>query len=185
MASTKNKQIIIFSIKVMGTHRFFLWSWNSDAFGTTLANQDVDGDGKNTWFQLRFPGQYFDIESGEHYNYFRDYEPGTGRYLESDSIGFLGGINTYLYDYGNPNKYFDPFGSKPQPTGKDQNDWRDYLNEKYCGEKSCKIIFNRMKKFCRSLLALMYPCRQAANDWYINCTVKGRPPECKDKSKCK
>jgi len=44
---------------------------------------------------LRFPGQYFDRETGQHYNYFRDYDPPIGRYIESDSIGIL-------QDYSDP-----------------------------------------------------------------------------------
>ena len=42
-------------------------------------------------FNLRFPGQYLDTETGLHYNYFRDYEPVVGRYVESDPIGLRGG----------------------------------------------------------------------------------------------
>lgn len=59
---------------------------------------------------LRLPGQYFDEETGGHYNYYRDYEPGTGRYTQSDPIGLLGGINTYAYVANNPLQLFDALG---------------------------------------------------------------------------
>ena len=53
---------------------------------------------------------YFDKESGIHYNYFRDYEPQTGRYLESDPIGQRGGLNTFGYTDANPLRFFDENG---------------------------------------------------------------------------
>ncbi|GAC1412335.1 MAG: hypothetical protein NVSMB6_14170 [Burkholderiaceae bacterium] len=56
------------------------------------------------------PGQYFDTETGLHYNYFRDYEPGTGRYVESDPIGLSAGVETYQYAHSNTIRRIDPFG---------------------------------------------------------------------------
>jgi len=59
---------------------------------------------------LRFAGQYFDAESGLHYNYHRYYDPSLGRYITPDPIGLEGGLNTYSYVYQNPLSSIDPLG---------------------------------------------------------------------------
>ena len=58
----------------------------------------------------RFPGQYFDSETGLHYNWHRFYDPETGRYISADPIGLAGGINLYAYVENDPVNAVDPDG---------------------------------------------------------------------------
>jgi RHS repeat-associated protein len=85
------------------------WRWMAEPFGTTAPENNPSGLGNFTQ-NLRFPGQYADSESGLSYNYFRDYDGSTGRYVQSDPIGLAGGINTYAYAEGNPTSGIDPYG---------------------------------------------------------------------------
>ncbi|WP_308366718.1 MULTISPECIES: RHS repeat-associated core domain-containing protein [unclassified Microbulbifer] len=87
-----------------------VWRWDSDAFGQTEPNTNPDNDANQTIVNLRFPGQIKGSEAPHYYNYFRDYDPSTGRYLQSDPIGLNGGINTYGYVGGNPVNAIDPNG---------------------------------------------------------------------------
>jgi len=89
-----------------------IWTWPiaGEAFGNTPPDEDPDGDGKRFTLDMRFPGQRYDSASGLYYNYFRDYEPGTGRYTQSDPIGLAGGLATYGYVSGNPLVNVDPEG---------------------------------------------------------------------------
>jgi RHS repeat-associated protein len=87
-----------------------VWRWESDAFGTTAPEEYPDRDGQKVAVNLRFPGQYFDSETGLHYNYFRDYDPGTGRYVQGDPIGLAGDINAYTYVNNRPFDFADPEG---------------------------------------------------------------------------
>ena len=106
---------------------------HSDGLGTPRAV--ADGTGAAVWqlayqgnafgellptsagsfaYNLRFPGQYYDAESGLNYNVNRDYEAATGRYIQSDPIGLQGGLHTYLYTGGSPLNAVDPFGHAAQ-----------------------------------------------------------------------
>jgi RHS repeat-associated protein len=87
-----------------------VWWWDqAEPFGGNVATENPSGLGTFT-YNLRFPGQYFDKETNLHYNYFRDYDPGIGRYVQSDPIGLEGGINTYAYVALSPLDSIDPQG---------------------------------------------------------------------------
>ena len=86
-----------------------VWRWDgADPFGASQPNSSPAGVGPFV-YNLRFPGQLYDAETATHYNYFRSYDPGIGRYVQSDPIGLKGGIDTYLY-VNDPLRFIDPQG---------------------------------------------------------------------------
>ncbi len=92
-----------------------VWTWNllaNTATGSNAFGEQASLPANNE-FRLRFPGQYFDGK-GLNYNYFRDYEPGTGRYVESDPIGLGGGLSTFGYVGGGPLNHSDRRGLAPE-----------------------------------------------------------------------
>lgn len=99
------------------------WQWAYSAFGDEqptlgkhrFANPETTPNVGTTTiaavtFNLRYPGQYFDKESGLHYNYHRSYSPGTGRYTQPDPIGLEGGWNKLAYAENAPTIFTDPEG---------------------------------------------------------------------------
>jgi RHS repeat-associated protein len=73
----------------------------------TYHQDDIDSLPDNP---LRFQGQYYDEETGLHYNLNRYYDPFTGRYITQDPLGILGGLNSYQYANGDPINWIDPLG---------------------------------------------------------------------------
>lgn len=95
--------------------RNVVWQRNDFESGASPFGMDIIADGGKLHsgvfeMPLRFPGQYFDRETGKNFNYFRDYDPLTGRYIESDPIGLTAGLNTYGYAGSNPLSNLDVYG---------------------------------------------------------------------------
>ncbi len=61
---------------------------------------------------LRFPGQWFQAESGLFQNWMRDYDPTLGRYLQADPLGLVDGPSIYGYALQNPGRFVDPRGEQ-------------------------------------------------------------------------
>ncbi|MFF4248992.1 putative T7SS-secreted protein [Streptomyces sp. NPDC001822] len=80
------------------------WRTRATLWGTTTWNRDA-----TAYTPLRFPGQYFDVESGLHYNYFRYYDPESARYLSQDPLGLAPAPNPAVY-VNNPLLWADPLG---------------------------------------------------------------------------
>ncbi|MFD4563176.1 DUF6531 domain-containing protein [Streptomyces sp. NPDC058467] len=91
------------------------WRIRATLWGTTTWNSDA-----TAYTPLRFPGQYYDPETGLHYNYFRTYDPETARYLTSDPLGLAPAPNPVTYVH-NPHTWIDPLGLAPgcgEPVGR-------------------------------------------------------------------
>ncbi|HEY9031486.1 MAG TPA: RHS repeat-associated core domain-containing protein [Kangiella sp.] len=101
--------------RITNASKSTVWRANNYDFDRVVAYGSAD------WYNLGFPGQYYDSEKDSYYNYLRDYDPKTGRYIQSDPIGLAGGINTYAYVGGNPINWFDPFGLSQCSCIEEQN----------------------------------------------------------------
>ncbi|MCX2833124.1 RHS repeat domain-containing protein [Microbulbifer thermotolerans] len=181
-----------------------VWRWDSDAFGQAAPDTDPDSDGVQTVVNLRFPGQIQGGEATFYYNYFRDYDPGTGRYLQSDLLGLIDGPNTYAYVGGNPINFIDPYGLNKFDAfyGLPKKFWQWYhRNEKRPGDpdlskEDAKDLFEEWKDMgqpgpdskspgsdLKSLLiplplelaCMVDPCNPYCKPWGF---------ECKDENMC-
>ncbi|MFE2475279.1 putative T7SS-secreted protein [Streptomyces sp. NPDC059389] len=93
--------------ELVGEDGKIAWRTRSTVWGATIWNRDA-----TAYTPLRFPGQYFDPESGLHHNYFRAYDPETARYFSPDPLGLRPAPNPVAY-VGNPFTWFDLLGLAP------------------------------------------------------------------------
>jgi len=129
---------------------------------------------------LRFPGQYFDAETGLNYNYYRDYNPIIGRYVQSDISGINGGTNhLYAFVQNNPLMFVDFFGLSCEVLYSNTHRWQDTDEKVVYGDwiydsysrfnMACWCNFHRAKRIDVTL-----------TEHYITITKL----LCKEKDKC-
>ncbi|MCG3268362.1 RHS repeat-associated core domain-containing protein [Yoonia sp. I 8.24] len=80
-----------------------VWEASYLPFGGVQTSTGANSD-------LRFPGQWFQSETGLHQNWMRDYDPTTGRYIQADPLGLIDGASVYGYVTQNPGRYIDRRG---------------------------------------------------------------------------
>jgi len=96
--------------ELTGADGSVVWRAVYRAWGSTLRTEQAAGENTEPVYQsLRYQGQYFDAETGLHYNRFRYYDPDAGRFVSQDPIGLAGGVNLYQYA-PNPLSWVDPLG---------------------------------------------------------------------------
>jgi RHS repeat-associated protein len=99
-------------VRVLDQSNNIDWSWEGkEPFGLSQPTQAVV-NGNDFIFNLRFPGQYADQETGLFQNGYREYDPFTGRYMEVDPLGLNAGWNPYNYVESNSLNNIDPLGQK-------------------------------------------------------------------------
>ncbi|WP_084605588.1 RHS repeat-associated core domain-containing protein [Psychromonas aquimarina] len=126
VALLKDNEIYYYHLDQLGTpicltdkNQQAVWQNSGDLFGAE-EKQQTENAIENP---LRFQGQYFDEESGLHYNRFRYYCPKQGRFIHQDPIGLAGGINHYQYA-PNPVNWVDPFGLSCK-----ENTWNEFQKD--------------------------------------------------------
>ncbi|MFF9819668.1 DUF6531 domain-containing protein [Streptomyces sp. NPDC014006] len=118
------------------------WRARASVWGVTAWAAD-----SQAYTPLRFPGQYYDRETGHHYNYFRYYAPEAARYVSPDPLGLEPADNPYAY-VENPLSFIDPLGLSPCPRTANAAQLQDFYEQaqKY-GKGGYKELANGRFRF--------------------------------------
>ncbi|MGQ1540814.1 RHS repeat-associated core domain-containing protein [Acinetobacter baumannii] len=121
-----------------------VWEILQDTWGTALEIKAVNQDNPFEQNNLRFQGQYYDLETELHYNRYRYYEPHSARYVSKDPIGLSGGINTSAY-VSDPTQWIDPRGLASTNSIGSYGSVKSASDtyEKYATSKSLKDVAER------------------------------------------
>ncbi|QRG81256.1 RHS repeat protein [Citrobacter sp. R56] len=133
------------------------WKAEVDPWGKILLEENPH----NIEQPLRLPGQWYDDESGLHYNRHRYYDPQQGRYITQDPIGLKGGWNLYIYPL-NPIYFSDPLGLSAQPFIEDKVGSGD------CGQTSGRLLT------CQTAMS---DCAQAQRECETLCRTARTDPD--------
>lgn len=142
--------------KMTDASKQLTWEISSLPFGETTG---IAGTASNN---LRFPGQYADVETNLHYNYYRDYNPSIGRYIQSDPLlkDIWGThvskkiiMHNFIYSYSRPIVLIDKYGLFANGTSMGVDSMAllggGYFSARCCDGKNLWMI--RAKKFCGGL----------------------------------
>ena len=140
LAMAQDGEIYHYHLDHLGTPReltnqqgSIVWKARYKTYGN-VALKDVEEVENN----LRFQGQYFDQESGLHYNRHRYYDPSVGQFTTQDPIGLLGGVNNYQYA-PNPVGWVDPLGLMCKEKDNYIPDDYDILSDSFIGAHGLRI----------------------------------------------
>lgn len=117
---------------------------------------------------LRFQGQYFDEETGLHYNTFRYYDPDIGRFIQPDPIGLAGGIHLHAYA-PNPLSWIDPWGLSCSFSSK-ANRWRNNETGRFTSRPTSPSELMRNGKVDYGDLSAWASQNRLPNNWTPNTT---------------
>ena len=148
-----------------------VWRWDQgEPFGNDVPNSNPSGAGAFE-FPLRFPGQYFDRETSVSYNWMRDYDPGLGRYVESDPMGLVAGLNTYSYVRSSPLFHVDPAGlagARGGSGGGAEDHRDDFLSDLY-GHMCAHWLEERLTQYNEQIQSAQNRLRPCQKKCWIAC----------------